>query len=73
MARSRSTGSSAISVPLMILGVLLSTLHQSSLGSLFLIVPEKLYPLWYTPMLPLFFYRFGDLRGPGHDDFRIVA
>ena len=45
-----------ISVPLMILGVLLSTLHQSSLGSLFLIVPEKLYPLWYTPMLPLMFY-----------------
>jgi Ni/Fe-hydrogenase subunit HybB-like protein len=45
-----------ISVPLMILGVLLSTLHQSSLGSLFLIMPEKLYPLWYTPLLPLLFY-----------------
>ena len=45
-----------ISVPLMILGVLLSTLHQSSLGTLFLIVPEKLYPLWYTPMLPLLFF-----------------
>jgi Ni/Fe-hydrogenase subunit HybB-like protein len=36
--------------------VLLSTLHQSSLGTLFLIVPEKLYPLWYTPLLPLLFY-----------------
>jgi len=34
----------------------LSTLHQSSLGSLFLIVPEKLYPLWYSPLLPLLFY-----------------
>ncbi|HTS65013.1 MAG TPA: Ni/Fe-hydrogenase cytochrome b subunit [Candidatus Acidoferrales bacterium] len=45
-----------ISVPLMILGVLLSTLHQSSLGSLFLIVPSKLYPLWYSPILPLLFY-----------------
>src|SRR5204862_7060722 len=45
-----------ISVPLMILGVLLSTLHQSSLGSLFLIVPEKLYPLWYSPLLPVLFY-----------------
>lgn len=45
-----------ISVPLMILGVLLSTLHQSSLGSLFLIVPEKMYPLWYSPILPLLFY-----------------
>lgn len=42
--------------PLVIAGVLLSTLHQSSLGSLFLIVPGKLHPLWYTPMLPIFFF-----------------
>lgn len=46
----------SISVPLMIAGVLLSTLHQSSLGSLFLIVPEKMYPLWYSPTLPAMFY-----------------
>jgi Ni/Fe-hydrogenase subunit HybB-like protein len=45
-----------ISVPLMIVGVLLSTLHQSSLGTLYLIVPERLYALWYTPILPLLFY-----------------
>jgi len=45
-----------ISVPLMIVGVILSTLHQSSLGSLYLIVPHKLYGLWYTPLLPIFFY-----------------
>jgi Ni/Fe-hydrogenase subunit HybB-like protein len=45
-----------VSVPLMIAGVLLSTLHQSSLGTLYLIVPEKMYPLWYTPLLPLMFY-----------------
>jgi Polysulphide reductase len=45
-----------ISTPIVILGVLLSTLHQSSLGSLYLIVPEKLYPLWYTPLLPVFFF-----------------
>ncbi len=42
--------------PLVILGVILSTLHQSSLGSLYLIVPTKLHPLWYSPLLPLFFY-----------------
>jgi len=36
--------------------VLLSTLHQSSLGSLFLIVPSKLHPYWYSPLLPLFFF-----------------
>jgi Ni/Fe-hydrogenase subunit HybB-like protein len=46
----------AVSVPLMIAGVLLSTLHQSSLGSLYLIVPTRLYPLWYSPLLPLMFY-----------------
>jgi Ni/Fe-hydrogenase subunit HybB-like protein len=46
----------AVSIPLVILGVILSTLHQSSLGSLYLIVPEKLYPLWYSPLLPIFFF-----------------
>lgn len=45
-----------IALPVMILGVILSTLHQSSLGSLFLIVPQKMHPLWYTPMLPVYFY-----------------
>lgn len=45
-----------ISTPIVILGVILSTLHQSSLGSLYLIVPEKLHPLWYTPLLPVFFF-----------------
>ncbi|MBZ5497601.1 MAG: Ni/Fe-hydrogenase cytochrome b subunit [Acidobacteriia bacterium] len=45
-----------VSIPIVILGVLLSTLHQSSLGSLFLIVPDKLYGLWYTPYLPIFFF-----------------
>jgi Ni/Fe-hydrogenase subunit HybB-like protein len=45
-----------VSVPVVIVGVLLSTLHQSSLGSLYLIVPTKLHPLWYTPLMPVFFY-----------------
>jgi Ni/Fe-hydrogenase subunit HybB-like protein len=45
-----------ITIPLIILGVLLSTLHQSSLGSLYLIVPDKLNALWYSPYLPVFFY-----------------
>jgi Ni/Fe-hydrogenase subunit HybB-like protein len=46
----------AITIPLVIVGVLLSTLHQSSLGSLFLIVPSKLHPYWYSPLLPVFFF-----------------
>jgi len=45
-----------ITIPLIIVGVLLSTLHQSSLGSLYLIVPDKLFGLWYSPYLPVFFY-----------------
>jgi Ni/Fe-hydrogenase subunit HybB-like protein len=45
-----------ITIPLVILGMVLSTLHQSSLGTLFLIFPEKISPLWYTPLLPVFFF-----------------
>jgi Ni/Fe-hydrogenase subunit HybB-like protein len=43
-------------IPLVILGIMLSTLHQSSLGSLFLIMPHRLHPLWYTPILPILFF-----------------
>jgi Ni/Fe-hydrogenase subunit HybB-like protein len=46
----------AVYTPIVIVGVILSTLHQSSLGSLYLIVPSKLHPLWYSPLLPLHFY-----------------
>lgn len=46
----------SMTIPLVILGVLLSTMHQSSLGTLYLIVPHKLHPLWYSPLLPVFFF-----------------
>jgi Ni/Fe-hydrogenase subunit HybB-like protein len=45
-----------ILIPLVIGGVILSTLHQSSLGTLYLIMPEKLHPFWYSPLLPVFFF-----------------
>jgi Ni/Fe-hydrogenase subunit HybB-like protein len=45
-----------ILAPLVIVGVLLSTLHQSTLGTLFTIVPHKLHPLWYSPILPVHFF-----------------
>jgi Ni/Fe-hydrogenase subunit HybB-like protein len=45
-----------IVVPLVGLGFILSTLHQSSLGSLYLILPTKLHPLWYSPLLPVLFW-----------------
>lgn len=39
----------------LILGVVLSCMHQSALGSLILIAPYKTSPLWFTPILPLLF------------------
>jgi len=42
--------------PLVIAGITLSYLHQSSLGAFFLITPHKLHGLWYTPLLPQLFY-----------------
>ena len=61
-------------LPLVIVGIGLSTLHQSSLGSLFLIMPYRLHPLWYSPILPLLFPDFryrpgvddGNVRKPSH-------
>ncbi len=46
----------SVMLPIIVAGVILSTLHQSSLGSLFLIMPNKLHPLWYSPLLPVLFY-----------------
>ena len=40
---------------IVIFGISLSSLHHSSLGSLFLVTPQRLHPLWYSPWLPLFF------------------
>jgi len=45
-----------VSIVFVILGVVLSTLHQSSLGSLWVLLPEKLSPLWYSLYLPVFFW-----------------
>jgi Ni/Fe-hydrogenase subunit HybB-like protein/Fe-S-cluster-containing dehydrogenase component len=40
---------------LLVLGVALSTFHQSSLGNLMVIAPFKLHPLWWSPWSPLMF------------------
>jgi len=45
-----------LTIVLTIFGVILSTLHQSSLGALFLIAPSKLHPLWYSSYLPIYFF-----------------
>jgi Ni/Fe-hydrogenase subunit HybB-like protein len=58
MARDRQ-----MPVLLIMAGIMLSTLHQSSLGTLFLIT-DKLNPLWYTPVLPLLFFLSAVMVGP---------
>lgn len=45
-----------ITLVLTIFGVILSTMHQSSLGALYLIAPSKLHPLWYSSYIPIFFF-----------------
>ena len=52
----------AATVPLVIAGAVISTLHQSSLGTFYLITPGKLHALWYTPLLPVHVLPLGRSR-----------
>ncbi len=45
-----------LTLALTILGLCLSTLHQSSLGALFLMMPHRVHPLWYSGFVPIFFF-----------------
>jgi Ni/Fe-hydrogenase subunit HybB-like protein len=45
-----------LEMPLVIAAAAISTLHQSSLGTFFLIAVDKLHALWYNPLLPLLFW-----------------
>ena len=49
-------GEKPVPIMLAIAAVTLSTMHQSSLGSLFLLMPDKLNHLWWSPMLPVSFF-----------------
>lgn len=44
-----------ITAVFIIAGVVLSCLHQSSLGTLIVFMPTKMHPLWYSSISPLFF------------------
>jgi len=39
-----------------VLGIALSMLHQSGLGALFLMAPDKVHPLWYSEFIPILFF-----------------
>jgi Ni/Fe-hydrogenase subunit HybB-like protein len=44
-----------VAIVFIIAGIILSTMHQSSLGALFVMMEHRLHALWFTPMLPLLF------------------
>ncbi|MHC4235809.1 MAG: NrfD/PsrC family molybdoenzyme membrane anchor subunit, partial [Planctomycetota bacterium] len=46
-----------------VFGVILSTLHQSALGALFLLAPGKVHPLWYSPFIPVLFFTSAVVAG----------
>ncbi len=52
----RSWGKKGEPIMLAIAAVTLSTMHQSSLGSLFLLMPDKLAPQWWSPVMPISFF-----------------
>jgi len=54
----------SIQIPLVIAGICLSTLHQSSLGSMLLIDPTTVNQIWYSPILPILFYCSAIAVGP---------
>lgn len=44
-----------ITIGMTIAGIILSTLHQSALGAMFLLAPGKVHPLWYSSYIPIFY------------------
>jgi formate dehydrogenase iron-sulfur subunit len=49
-------GEPVVPIMLAIAAVTLSTMHQSSLGSLFLLMPDKLDAGWWSPVMPVYFF-----------------
>ncbi|OFW09260.1 MAG: hypothetical protein A3H96_05625 [Acidobacteria bacterium RIFCSPLOWO2_02_FULL_67_36] len=47
---------SSLTVGAVVLGITLSTLHQSALGALFLVAENKIHPLWYSELIPVLFF-----------------
>ena len=61
----RTKGKKAEPIMLAIAAVTLSTMHQSSLGSLFLLMPDKLGPQWWSPVMPVSFFLSSIAAGTG--------
>jgi formate dehydrogenase iron-sulfur subunit len=63
--RFRARDGKAEPIMLAIAAVTLSTMHQSSLGSLFLLMPGMLAPQWWSPVLPVSFFLSSIAAGTG--------
>jgi len=61
-----------ILVPVVLFGVLLSILHQSSLGAVYLIVPRKLSALWYNTQIPTLFLASAVMMGLSMVSFETI-
>jgi Ni/Fe-hydrogenase subunit HybB-like protein len=54
----------AVYLLIVVTGISLSSLHQSSLGTLLLLLPTKVHALWHSELLPLFFLLSAIMAGP---------
>jgi len=45
-----------LTIALTIFGLILSTMHQSTLGAMYMVTPTKLHPLWYSSQIPVQFF-----------------
>jgi Ni/Fe-hydrogenase subunit HybB-like protein len=46
----------SMTIALTILGLILSTMHQSTLGAMYMATPTRLHPLWYSSHIPVHFF-----------------
>ncbi|MEJ2189039.1 MAG: polysulfide reductase NrfD [Acidobacteriota bacterium] len=45
-----------LTIALTVFGLILSTMHQSTLGAMYMVTPTKLHPLWYSSQIPVQFF-----------------
>jgi len=46
----------SLTIGLTVLGLILSTMHQSTLGAMYMVTPTKLHALWYSSHIPVHFF-----------------
>lgn len=46
----------SMTIGLTVFGLILSTMHQSTLGAMYMVAPTRLHALWYSPHIPVHFF-----------------